>query len=110
MLCDALFVGVRLHGRTCWCKSGGVEGIWCASNAGGDLAALPVWLAGCLNDWRGGKGGLGEILGARLHSAGSMLVAVAVCYCCCCMLAVYGGSVWTGGGGRSAASGLGERV
>lgn len=60
---------------------------------------LSGWLAGCSNDWRGGKEGLGEILGARLHNARGMLVAVAVCYCCCCMMAVCGGvSVWTGGG------------
>lgn len=74
--------------------------------------SLYAWQVVCLTTGVGGER-LGEILGARLHGGGSMLVAVAVC--CCCMMAVCGEvcggvSVWTDGGSRSAAIGLGERV
>lgn len=54
------------------------RGIWCASDGGGDLQRC-LSHAVCLNDWRGGNGGHGEILDARLHSAGGMLVAVVLC-------------------------------
>lgn len=80
MLCTALFVGVRLHGRTCWCKSVGGADLVCLGWGRGSCSAACLYacLSVCLNDWRGRDEGLGQILGVRLHSAGGMLVAVAV--------------------------------